>query len=169
MPEFFWKQYEMTFRWLHKGQFSPNLAVGCESWLKRRFWTEIYEKFPLRGHLLPKPQTLRGSNRYLTQSKLQVKGCTAERYCLFHVVVQGPGSFWVRSTFPYDVCLRSYGASNLHIFFGLFSPYKTPKTYLPVISLQTRGYIAEWFRFFHVVVEDRKGCLPAAEFFCNFW
>jgi len=27
--------------------------------------------------------------------------------------------------------------------FGLFSPYKTPKTYLPVTSLQPRGYIAE--------------------------
>ena len=25
--------------------------------------------------------------------------------------------------------------------FGLFSPYKTLKTYLPVISLQPRGYI----------------------------
>jgi len=31
--------------------------------------------------------------------------------------------------------------------FGLFSPYKTPKTYLPVTSLQPRGYIAKWFRF----------------------
>ena len=76
---FFCKQYEKTFRRLRKGQFSPNLAVGCESWLKRRFWTEIYEKFPLRGHLLPKPQTLRGSNRYLTQNRLQVKGYTAEQ------------------------------------------------------------------------------------------
>jgi len=37
--------------------------------------------------------------------------------------------------------------------FGLFSLYKTTKTYLPVTSLQPRGYIAEWFRFFHVVVE----------------
>jgi len=27
--------------------------------------------------------------------------------------------------------------------FGLFSPYKTRKTYLPVKSLQPRGYIAE--------------------------
>jgi len=29
----------------------------------------------------------------LTQSRLQVTGCTAEKYCLLHVVVQGPGSF----------------------------------------------------------------------------
>ena len=40
--------------------------------------------------------------------------------------------------------------------FGLFSPYKTPKTYLLVTSLQPRGYIAEWFRFFHVIVEGPK-------------
>jgi len=45
--------------------------------------------------------------------------------------------------------------------FGLFSPYKTPNTYLPVTSLQPRGYIAEWLRFFHVIVEGRKGaCRP---------
>jgi len=41
--------------------------------------------------------------------------------------------------------------------FGLFSPYKTPKTYLPVTSLQPRGYIAEWLRFFQVVVEGPNG------------
>ena len=42
--------------------------------------------------------------------------------------------------------------------FGLFSPYKTPKTYLPLTSLQPRGYIAEWFRFFHMIVEGPNGC-----------
>jgi len=80
----------------------------CKSWLKRIFCTEIY-KFPFRGNLPPKPQTWRRSNRYLTQSRLQVKGCTAERYCLLHVVVQGPGIPIVQSTFLYDVLLRSYG------------------------------------------------------------
>ena len=35
------------------------------------------------------------------------------RYCLLHVVVQGPGSFADRPTFLYDVRLRSYGASKL--------------------------------------------------------
>jgi len=53
--------------------------------------------------------------------------------------------------------------------FGLFSLYKTAKTYLLVTSLQPRNYIAEWFRFFRVVFEGPKGCLPAAEFFCDFW
>jgi len=41
--------------------------------------------------------------------------------------------------------------------FGLFSLYKTPKTYLPVTTLQPRGYIAEWFRFIYVVVKGPKG------------
>ena len=37
----------------------------------------------------------------------------AEKYCLFHFVVQGPWSFSGWSTFLYDVRLRSYGASKL--------------------------------------------------------
>ena len=64
----------------------------------------------------PKPQTWRGLNRYLTQSRLQVKGCTAERYCLLRVIVQGPASFLGRSTLLYDVRFRSYGASKLPNF-----------------------------------------------------
>jgi len=55
-PEFFCKQYEMTFRQLRKSRFSPNLAITRKSWLKRRFWTEIYEKFPFRGHLPQNPK-----------------------------------------------------------------------------------------------------------------
>jgi len=35
--------------------------------------------------------------------------------------------------------------------FGPLSPYKTPKKYIPVTSLQPRGYSAEWFRFFRVI------------------
>jgi len=66
---FFCQQYEMTFWQLRNGRFSPHLAMTSESWAKRRLWTEIYEKFPFRCHLPPKPQTLRGSNRHLTQSR----------------------------------------------------------------------------------------------------
>ena len=144
---FFCQQYETTFRQLRNGRFSPNSATTRESWMKSKIQTEIYEKFPFRGHLPPKPETLRGSNRYLTQSRLQIKGYTAERYCLFHVVVQGPGSFRYRPTFLYDVRLRSYGPRGLKVAqfsdFGLFSPCKTRKTYLLVKSLQPRGYITE--------------------------
>ena len=80
-PGFFRKQCEMTFQQLRNGRFLPNLTKTRESWVKRRFWKEIYEKFPFRGNLPAKPRTWRGSNRHLTQNRLQVKGCTAERYC----------------------------------------------------------------------------------------
>jgi len=70
-----------TTRWLfgnflelRNGRFSLNLATTRESRLQRRLWTEIYENFPFRGHLPPKPQTWRGSNRHTTQSRLPVKG-----------------------------------------------------------------------------------------------
>ena len=117
MRVFFCQQYEMTFRQLFNGRFSPNSATTRESWVKRRIRIEIYEKFLFRGHLALKPQTLRGSNKYLTQSRLQVKGYIAERYCLFHVVVQEPGSLRYRSTFLYDVWwLWSYRASKLPNF-----------------------------------------------------
>jgi len=126
-------------------------------------WTEVYEKFPFSGHLFPKPQTLRGSNRHLTQSRLQVKGSTAEKYCLLRVVVQRLGSFrgLVNFLVRRNLRLRSYtvyGTSNLPNFriLAYFPPYKTPKKYLPVTSLQPMGYIAEWFRFFRVIVEGPK-------------
>jgi len=115
-----------------------------------RLWTEIYEKFSFRGHLPPKPQTWRGSNRHLTQGRLQVKGCTAERYCSFRVVVQGPGSFQSTVNFSLWHTITELRGVKVAQFsdFGLFSQYQTPKTYFPVTSLQPRGYIAEWLRFY---------------------
>ena len=125
---FFCKQYEMTFWQLCKGQFSTNLAMTRKSWLERRFWTEIYEKFPFRGHLPPKPKTC-GSNRYLTQSRLQVKGCTAELYCLLHVSPRArefPRSLQLVCT-TYGCGAMGHQSAQFSSF-GLFSPYKTPKT-----------------------------------------
>jgi len=121
------RQYQTTFRQLCNGRFSPNLATTRET---RK---ETYEKFPFRGHLLLKPKTLRGSHRYLTQSRLQVKGYTAES-CSSRA-----------REFLYDVRLRSYGASNLPNFriFAYFPKYNTRNKYLPVTSLQPRDYIAE--------------------------
>jgi len=84
------------------------------------------------------------SNRHITQSRLQVTGCTAERYCLLHVVVQGPGSFRGRLAFLYDVRLRSYGASKLPAQFSDFGRFSNTKrlkcTFRCVISLQHRSY-----------------------------
>jgi len=53
--------------------------------------------------------------------------------------------------------------------FGLFAPYTKPvKRTFRWPAIQPRGYIAEWLRFFFVVVEGPKGCLPAAQFSCKF-
>ena len=46
-----------------------------------------FPKFSLQGSLAPKSEIENRSNRHLTQSRLQVMGCTAERCCLLHVVV----------------------------------------------------------------------------------
>jgi len=76
-------------------------------------------------------------------------------YYLLHVVVQGPRSFRgpVNVSVPRTIAeLRGVKIAQFSDF-GLFSPIQKPVT-----SLQPRGYIAEWLRFFHVVVEGPKGC-----------
>ena len=77
---------------------------------------DIFENFRFMGHLPPKSEIENRSNGHLTQSRLQVTGCTAEKYCLFHVIVQGSESFQDRLTFLCDVWLGSYGASKLPNF-----------------------------------------------------
>jgi len=54
-----------------------------------------------------------------------------------YVIVQGPGSFQTRSTFLYDVQLRSYEASKLHNFrvFAYLSHTKRLKYLLLTISV----------------------------------
>ena len=60
-------------------------------------------------------------------------------------------------------CITYGFAATGHIFLPIF-PYKTPKKYLTVGSLQTRSYTAECFRLFRVVVEGPKGCLLLVAF-----
>jgi len=126
--------YQTTFRQLRNGRFSPNSARTRESWVKCRIRTEIYEKFPFGGHLHPKPQTLRGVKQVPHSEQATGQGIHCrEIYCLFHVVVQGPGSLRYRSTFLYDVRLRSYGASNLPNFRILtYFPHTKPLQNSPI-------------------------------------
>jgi len=51
------------------------------------------------------------------QRRLQVTGCTAESYCVLHVVVQGPGSF----RRVVDISLRRTVAELLGVKFAQFS------------------------------------------------
>jgi len=92
-------------------KFGHKMSIGVPSWnLERHFKT-----FHFRGHLPPKSEIKNRSNRHFTQSRLQVMGCTSERYCLLHVVVQGPGSFRDRSTFLF--CMTySYGVIGCQSF-----------------------------------------------------
>ena len=87
------------------------------------------------------------------------------------LVVQGPGSFRNPANFSVRRTVAELRGFKVAQFsdFGLFSQYKTPKTYLPVTRLQPRGYITECYRFFHVVDKGPKGCLPGTEFSCDFW
>ena len=80
--------------------------------------------------------------------------------------LSNPGSF--RSVVNFFVRCTVAELQNVKIAkfldFCLSSPYTTPKKYLLVTSLQPRGYIAEWFRFFHVIVEGPKECVPQQSF-----
>jgi len=110
---------QTIFRQLCNGRFPPNLVMKRILVSRRGIRKDIFEKFYFRGHLPPESEIENRSNRHLAQSGLQVTACTAERYCLLHVVVQGPRSFRGRSTFLYDIGLQNYGASELPSFWIL--------------------------------------------------
>ena len=136
---------QTTFWTLRNGRFLPNLATKPSSVYGQRIRKDSFENFHFRRHLPPKSEIARRSNRHLTQSRLQVTGCTAERYCLLHVVVQGPGSFRVLVNILVQHTVAELWGVKVSKFsdFCLFFPYKMPINYLPVTSLQPRGYIAE--------------------------
>jgi len=90
-----------TFRQLRNGRCTPNLVTKRASVSRRGIPKDILENFHFRGHLPPRSEIESRSNRHLTQSRLQVTGCIAERYCLLRVVVHAPESFQDRSTFLY--------------------------------------------------------------------
>ena len=77
---------------------------------------KTFRKLFFKGHLPPESEIENRSNGHLTQSRLQVTGCTADRYRVHRVVVHGPGSFRGQSTFIYHVRLRSNRASKLPNF-----------------------------------------------------
>ena len=101
---FVWSNHA-TFQQLRNSQFSTNLIMKHSSVSRRWIREDIVENFYFTGHFPPKSEIEIRSNRHLTQSRLQVTGCIADRYCLLHIVVQVPGSFRGPSTFLYDVRL----------------------------------------------------------------
>jgi len=118
---------QRTFRQLRNGRFSPSLATKRSLVSRRIIRKDIFETFHFSGRLPPKSEIENKSNRHLTQSRLQAKRCTAERYCLLRIVVQGPGSFQGQVNFSLRRTVRSYRASKLPNFRILaYFPYTKP-------------------------------------------
>jgi len=158
-PEFFCVVIRRTFWELYNGRFHQIWLWDVDRCPVNKFGKTVSKFFTL-GVICPQNLKSKVSQTGTSlKSRLQVIGCPAERYCLFHVVVQRPGSFHDPVNFSVQRMVAELRSVKLAQFFDfcLFSPYKTPKTYLPMTSLQCRGYIAEWFRFFHVVVESPRG------------
>ena len=76
--KFFCVVNQTTFR-----RFPSNLVAKRIPVSRRKIRKDFFEKdLHVRGHLPPKSEIDNRSNRHLTQSRLQVTRCTAERYCL---------------------------------------------------------------------------------------
>jgi len=74
-PQFFGLVNHATFRQLRNGRFSPNLVTKRISVSRWRIRKDIFENFHFRGHFLPISDFEIRSNRHLTWSRIQVKGC----------------------------------------------------------------------------------------------
>jgi len=89
-----------------------------------------------------KPDDLLGTSQRPISSKF---GCTAERYCSLHIVVQWSGNFrgWVNFSLQRTVaelrCVKFVQFSD----FRLFSPYKTLKNVNQVTSLCSPGVTSQ--------------------------
>ena len=80
-PEFFCVVIQRTFWQLHNERFDQiwsRNVVRCPIAESEK----TFENFQFSGHFPQKSEIENRSNRHLTQSRLQVMGCTAERYCL---------------------------------------------------------------------------------------
>jgi len=126
-PSFFCLVNHATFQELCNHRFSPNLVTKRSSVSHRWIPKDIFENFHFRGNFPPKSDIEIRSNRHLTQNRLQVTGCPAERYCLLHVVVQGPGSFRGRSTFCMTYGCGATGRQTCPIF-GFWPIFSTQKS-----------------------------------------
>jgi len=144
-PEFFCVVIQVTFRQLRNGRLSPNLATKHSSVSRRGIHTDIFENFHFRGHLPPKSEIEYPSNRHLTQSRLQVMGCT-DRHILFTPRCSPTAREFRRSgqlfSTMYGCGATGYQICTIFGFWPIF-PIQTSKTYHSVTRLHPSGYIAE--------------------------
>ena len=132
-----------------------------------KIWKDIFEKFSLQGSFAPKIWNLK-SVKQAPHSEQATGHAMHYREILFTPRCSPRAREFPGSTFLYDVRLRSYRASKLPNFWifpnFVYFPH-TKRRNVPSGDQPTaQGYIAEWLRFLHVVVEGPKGCLPAAAF-----
>jgi len=69
---------QTTFPQLRNSRFPTNLVTKRISVSRCRIQKDTLKNFHFRGYLPPKSEIERRSNRDVTQSRLQVTGCTAE-------------------------------------------------------------------------------------------
>jgi len=149
--------YHTTFRQLHNGRFSPNLAVTRESMsLKNSVYRSFAAKQTHNGRgqtgILLSPADGPGTH---CRDKLFISRCSSMVREFLRSV-----NFFVRRT-----VLELPGVKVPHFFkFCLFSNIESLKV-RPVTSLQRRGYTAECFWSFHAVVGGRSKGVPFARVF----
>jgi len=135
---------------LRNGRFSPNVVTKRSSVSRRGIQKDIFETFHFSGHLPPKSKIENQTGTSLRAACYRSRNALFTPRCSPRArELPRSGQLFLRHTVAK---LRGVKVAKFSDF-GLFSLYKTPKTHLPVTSQQPSGYIAEWFRFSHVVVE----------------
>ena len=162
---FFCVVIHATFRQLRNGRFLPYLSAKHSSVSRRWIRKDIFKNFHFRGYL-PQKTWNRKSIKQPPHSEWAIGHGMHCRKILFTPRCRPRAREFPKSVnFSLGRTVAELQGVKFSQFsdFGQFSPYKTPKTYLPVTSVQPKGYIAEWFRFFHVIAEGPKGCLLEPE------
>jgi len=142
-PEFFFcVVIETTFRQLRNTRFSPNLTTKRNSVSRHGIQKDIFKTFhlgvicpqnlkPKVGHTLQAPHSEQATGHGMHCREILFAPRCSPRAREFPRLV----NFTARRTVAE---LRGVKVAQFSDF-GLFSPYKTPKTYVPVTSLQPRG------------------------------
>ena len=138
--EFFCLVNHVTFRQLRNGRFLPHLVTKCISVSRRGIRKDIFENFHFRGQLFAKSVKQAPHSEQTTCHGMHCREILfTPLYSLRAREFRGLVNFSLWRTVAEVRGIKFAQFSD----FGLFSLYKTPKTFLPVTSLQPRGYIAE--------------------------
>jgi len=149
---------QTTFRQLRNGRFPPNLVtkrISCPVAESGKSFSKIITF----GVIFPQNLKLKiGQTGISLRAIYSNHACSASEQATGHGIHcmqlftpccsprarEFPRSSQLFSTTYRPTVAELWGVKVAQFSdFGLFSPYKTPKTYLPVTRLQPRSYIAE--------------------------